>query len=277
MISFCKQDLLNIKSIQSYSSLFNVVQFRIEGLISLLLRLDSIEESSFSYMYSLRHLELHVNSEINNDMSTNLFEVFPNIEELHLRGQFSNINFDGFANLKKLKLSGNLLNSFNFDIFKNICNQLEEINIDFDNMDDIHIYQLFNGHYFSNLSNLVIRSSRITRLGNLFDQFSMLQSLIVYQCKQLKTIDKNAFSNLKNLRKLALSFNKQLSEIDPKLFSCLVNLEELCLRKNNLRHFDLKIMDKIVNIKAINLYGNSFVNKEEIMDYFKKSIIKFTI
>ena len=255
VIRFCKQDLLNIKAILSFSSLFNVKQVRIECLSSLI------------------SLSLCVKSKINNDSLTKLFTAFPNIEELYLRADFSNISFDSFVNLKKLKFIGNLLEGFNFDVLKNICHQLEELSIRFYNMNNIYIYKLLYGHHFSNLIRLEINSSKITILGKkLFDGFPMLQTLIVNHNTRLKAIEKDAFFNLKKLKRLVLCLNRELSEINPELFSCLANLEELDLNGNKLRHFDLKIMDYIVNIKVIYLNGKRFVNKEEIIDYLKNSI-----
>ena len=189
---------------------------------------------------------------------------------MSLTGQFSNVNLDSFINLKKLELSGYLLNDFNFDLFANICNQLEELNIRFKNMDDEIINKLLYCHYFPNLSVLTIFSSKITRLEkNLFNGFPMLRSLFLCENIQLKTIDKDAFSNMNNLRELLMMFNEKLSELDTELFSRLANLEELHLNDNKLRHFDLKIMDYISNIKKVDLSGNSILNKEEILDHFK--------
>lgn len=56
----------------------------------------------------------------------------------------------------------------------------------------------------------------------------MLQRLKVSHNQELKTIDLNAFSNLKNLKYLHLKKN-QLSELDPELFSGLDNFEMLYL------------------------------------------------
>jgi Leucine-rich repeat (LRR) protein len=42
-----------------------------------------------------------------------------------------------------------------------------------------------------------------------------------------------------------------VSKLDPELFSCLSNLEKLDLEYNNLRSFDLKILEYIVNIKEM--------------------------
>ena len=153
----------------------------------------------------------------------------PNIEELYLYGNFSDINFDIFCNLKKLKLCGDILDGFNFDLFKNICIQLEELSIKFGNMDDESITKLLYGRNFPKISSLSICNSKITRLEKkLFDGFPMLQSLKVSNNTELKTIDKDAFSDLKNLKYLHLKNNK-LSELDPELFSGLVNFEMLYL------------------------------------------------
>ena len=204
----------------------------IEGfssLKSLSLRLVSIEGCSFTNLNSLRNVGLDVKSEINNEMLTKLFEMCPNIEELYLTGDFSNISFDRFFNLKRLKLCGNLLDDFNFDVFKTICFQLEELSIKFKNIDDESIAKLLCGHNFPNLLCLKVSNSKITRLENkLLDGFPILQRLKVSNNTELKTIDLNALSNLKNLKYLHLKKN-QLSELDPELFSGLVNFKKLFL------------------------------------------------
>ena len=252
-------------------------QVRIDGLSSLnslSLKLESIEGSFVSNMYSLQTLCLNVRNSINIDSSIKLFEIFPNIEGLALDGQFSNINLDNFIRLKKLSLCGVLLDDFNFDLFKNIRNQLEELSISFKNMNDETISKLFYGNCFPNIS--FLRISNIKKLEKkMLDGFPMLQSLCVCHNNELKTIDKDTFSNMNNLKELCLSFNR-LRELDPELFLGLRNLEKLKLVTNELTHFDLKILDYIVNIKEINLCGNSIERKfEEISEQFKLLNIKF--
>ena len=111
----------------------------------------------------MKQLALHIESEINNDVLIKLLEICPNIEELYLNGDFSNINLDNFVNLKKLALRGNLLDEFNFDLFKNISNQLEDLEIAFYNMNCEIISKLFYGHNFPNLFSLDISDSKIRR------------------------------------------------------------------------------------------------------------------
>ena len=216
---------------------------------------------------SMKLVELNISSEINNDMLTKLFKICPNVEELFLSARDLNINFYN----KKLSLVGNLFDDFNFDFIKNISNQLEELSIKFENMNDESISKLLCRHNFGKITTFEIGYSKITRLDkNLFDGFQMLHSLDISRNKELKIIEKDAFSNLKNLKKLSLSFN-QLSELDAEIFSCFKNLIELNLRDNNLTHFDLKIMDYIVNIKKIDLENNpKLVNKEEILNRFEQ-------
>ena len=203
---------------------------RIEGLSSLKLlqlRLASIEESSFANMNSLQILRLAVEDEtIDKEILAKLFEICPNIEELDLDGQFSNINFDRFVNLKSLSLNGHLLDDFNFDLFKNICNRLEELWIEIDNLNDESMSKLICNHDFPNLLSFIIRSSEMTRLEKkLFDRFRMLQSLEISNNDELKTIDKDAFSNLNELEELDILDNFQLSKLDPELYSCLEKLQ----------------------------------------------------
>ena len=82
---------------------------------------------------------------------------------------------------------------------------------------------------------------------------------------------------MKALRQLYLVANDQLTELEPDIFSSLVDLEKLILCSSKLRHFDLKIMDYIVNIKELALCHSPVDNKEEISDHFKQLNIDFRI
>ena len=221
---------------------------------------------------------MYVKNEINNDSCTKLFESFSNIEVLSLDGNFSNISFDSFTNLKGLLICGSLLNNFNFDLFKNICNQLEHLKIAFYNIDDENMFKLLNGKNFPYVSKLEINNSKMTRLEKkLFDRFPMLRSLDVNSNNDLKTIDKDAFWNLKKLKYLSISNSDKLSELDSELFSRLENLEKLNLRQNKLTRFDLKIMNYIVKVNEINLENNLIENESELLDYCKQSNVNLKL
>lgn len=246
----------------------------IEGLSSLkslALCLSSLDDgNSFGNQSSVKILNLDIESEINIDSCTKLFETFPNVEELCLEGNFSNINFDRFVNLKKLELCNDILEGFNFDLLKNICGQLEYLSIELDNIGDEEISKLLNGNNFPNVLALKIWVRRISRLEKkLLNGFPMLESL---DMTEIGAIDKDAFSNLKHLKSLSLK-SGDLSELDPQLFSCLSNLEGLYLQDNNLNRFDLKIMNYLANIKDLNLQNNFIRNKRKLRNYCQQAKI----
>ena len=223
----------------------------------------------------MRNLDIDVRSEINHDSSTKLFEIFPNIESLNLHGKFSNINLDRFVNLKKLSIYGLLSNDFNFDLFKNICNQLEYLKIRLNNLNDENISKLLIGHNFLNVLDLEIFNSKIIRLDKkLFDGFPNLQSFYAKYNQALKTIDKDAFSNLNNLKLLGLNFNNQFSYLDPELFSYLKDLEKLDLRYNIFTQIDLKMFNYINKIKEIDVSNHRMDNIGELLKHCQNLNIK---
>ena len=220
---------------------------------------------------SLKHLVIECEF-FNESLSKRIFENLPNIKELELNGVFSDINLNDLVNLEKLKLTGKIFdqnfyfdnlekkffsgqidyNFFNFGLFENLCNQLEELSIDISNIDDEMFSQLFYDQHFSRLKRLHIMNSEITKLEKeIFEGFPMLQYLSITGNKRLREIDTNVFSNLKN------------------------SLKNLDLRCNNLTYFDLKILDKTASIEKINLTGNSIINQDEIMRRVKDSKIHF--
>lgn len=250
----------------------------IEGLLSLKslsLCLSSLDKRNFFGNHSsVKILTLDIESEFNIDSCTKLFELFPNVEELNLEGNFSNINFDQFVNLKKLELCKDILEGFNFDFLKNICYQLEYLGIELDNIGDEEISKILNENTFPNVLTLKIYISRIVRLEKkLLNGFPMLELL---DMKGIGEIDKDAFSNLKNLKCLSLK-NGDLSELDPQLFSCLSNLECLELQDNNLNLFDLKIMNYLAKIKEINLKDNFIRNKRKLRRYCDQAKIELIL
>lgn len=166
-----------------------------------------------------------------------LFDLSPNIEILYLEGNFSYFSLDNLVNLKQLSLAGTIHDDFNLDIFKNSCNQLEELIISLANFDDRTFLQLFNGHQFSNLKNLIFRESYIKRVDKKFiDGFPMIERLWIVLC-DLQMIDENAFSNVKHLYYIDLS-NNRISFIAKNAFSNLKNLKTLNLMSNGLKNLD---------------------------------------
>ena len=100
-------------------------------------------------MPSLRHLDLSFNHyRIDSTIHPELLDYLPNIEYLSLDADLSYFNLDSLVNLKSLSLDGSLGKDFNVGFFKNICNQLEELLIHFNNIDNKFLAKLFYAHQF---------------------------------------------------------------------------------------------------------------------------------
>ena len=103
------------------------VQFNIEGLYSLkTLHLGSKTDKvyfSIKNLPSLTNLSFYIAATINEDIITRLLDQIPHIQRLCLHGNLSYFNLDNLVNLKHLSLDGFIYTSFNFELFKNLCNR----------------------------------------------------------------------------------------------------------------------------------------------------------
>ena len=146
-----------------------------------------------------------------------------------------------------------MYDSFNFEIFKNLCYQLEDIRIRLFKNDEKTLVKLFDNYYFPYLAYLSLQSIYlknfkkeffdrfrfpklkdldITNYKNELETFSNLEQLCFLDLSSnlIECIEKNAFSKLKNLQKLDLSSNK-LKNFDPKR-NGLRESTEFCIRNN---------------------------------------------
>lgn len=137
---------------------------------------------------------------------------------------------------------------------------------------------------------------------NLFKYFPSLKNLTIMD-SEVKTIDKNAFSNLINLELLDLSYNEfsELNEnfsedlmslkhlilndnfiriINSNSFSKLINLKTLKLKNNDLRSVDRQIFARLPNVEIIDLSGNPliFINENAFdnCNSLKKLVLEIT-
>ena len=82
-------------------------------------------------MPSLTRLLFSLPEKIDENIVTGLLDQVSHIQELHLNVNLSYFNLDNLVNLRVLSLSGTIAENFNFELFKNLCNQLEDIRIRF--------------------------------------------------------------------------------------------------------------------------------------------------
>ena len=196
-----------------------------------------------------------INSEVLSKFTSELSDYLPNIETLAINGHFSKLNLDNLINLKNLFLYCYFVNDFNFDLFKNICGHLEKIVMHCNDIDDESLAKLFDGHTFPYLHKLTLSETKITKLEKkLFapHRFPMLQNLIVYENKELRKIDPDAFSNLNNLICLVLQENC-IESIDKSNFSNLTNIEFLVLDGNPIKHVEENVFSDLKSLQHLSL------------------------
>lgn len=233
----------------------------LDGLLALQylhLSLSSVKKLSVRNLPSLKHLVLYAKN-LNKCISTQLFENLSNLRELKIVCDvFSDINLDDLVNLGKLSISGKIDDQFNFELFKIICNNLQELSISLYNISNEQITQLFYGLSFPNLVKLNIEISKITKLEKkMFEGFPRLQSLTIANNEELRKIAKNTFSNLTNLVDLNLSWNC-IDEINKRHFSKLMRLKSLDLKANRIESIEDNIFSNLKKLKKLDLCSNNF-------------------
>ena len=261
-----------------------------------MLNFQSLNQVILKNLFALRTVKLYLETQINSEVLLNYIEYLPNIEGLYLHGDLSYFNLDSLSNLKKLELSGKIMDDFNYHLFDNLCNQLENIDISCSNFDDKCIEKLFYGRKFPYLSTLsIINSSANIKLEKkLFDGLGMLKNLIIFLNENLRIIDTDVFSNLIELQELHLSDTcikfidntlfsnliklkkldlngNQIESIEENSFSNLHNLEYLDLSWNRLTSLSAKSFAGLDNLKELNLNHNKLVNFDlDIFDNIRK-------
>ena len=239
------------------------LKFNIEGLCSLRkLNLESnrrhisiknlplLTNLSLSFPCSDKNFKL-----IDEDFIFSILNQVPHIQELHLEGKLSYFKLDNLVNLKVLSLSGRIDEEFNFELFKNLCKQLESIKISF-YIDEKTLFKLFNRYKFPYLVDLTIESLNIKRLKKEFiNRLSKPKRLNINEC-EIEIIEHDSFLNMQQLTSLNLS-NNRIWHIEKNAFSNLKNLQTLDLSYNNFKKF---------NRNFIGL-GNSVELKIEYKDF----------
>ena len=209
---------------------------------------------SIRNLNSLTYFGLFFPNTIDENITTKLCDQLRNIEQLSLSGDLSYFNLDDFVNLKSLVLKGVINDDFNFQLFKNLCNQLEQLSI-LSYIDNQVLFKLFDGHCFPNLVKLEYEYCSIIIINkSYFNQFPMLRELSMNNCK-IKLIEDDAFLNLKHLVRLDLRENS-LKTLDKRIFTELGNLEQLNLSKNRLEYIEKDIFSNLKNLKSLDLSDN---------------------
>lgn len=190
---------------------------------------------------SLTRLYLTFDGIIDDHIVRELFHQCPNIKELYLEGIISYFNLDDFINLRQLSLSGFIDEKFNFELFKNLSKQLEDLTIGFANIDEQTYFKMFDGYKFPNLVDFTLGRFNMKRVKKEFiNRFPELRRLKISDCN-IEVIERDSFSHLKKLCWLILRRNR-IEFIEKKAFSKLKNLQKLDLTDSGLANFDPKFV-----------------------------------
>ena len=221
------------------------VKLNIEGLQSLKsLRFGTKTADNISMINnlpSLTKLYLNFSGQIDNDKLAIILDQVTQIKELYLEGNFSYLNLDSLVNLRMLELSGTIAENFNFELFKNLCDQLENIKIELNNIDGETFIKLFDGYNFPYLTDFSVKYFNVKRLKKeFFNRFSTLRRLEIHNCN-FEVIERDSLSNLEELCLLDLSDN-QIKYIEKNVFSSLKDLQRVDLNFNNIGYLDRKFI-----------------------------------
>lgn len=238
------------------------------------LRFESFKQLELTKLIELKTVELNHITPINSEALLKLIENLPNIELLHLHGKLSYFNLDSFYNLKCLYLTGTIMDEFNFDLFDNLCNQLEYITISCSNFDDKCLEKLFYGRNFPYLTTLcIVHSSAVIRLEKkFFAGLGNLKKLKISHSKHVQIIDNDVFSNLIQLEELLL-IDTCIRFIDKSLFSNLKNLKRLTICRNRLESIDENCFSNLRRLEYVDLscnrltITNAFVGLDNVKIY----------
>lgn len=169
----------------------------------------------------------------------------------------SYFSFDRLEHLKALSIFGHYKKNFNFGLFDNLCNHLEELLVYICEINNRGFAKLFYGRNFPFLNKLIIKQTSITKIEKkLLDAFPALQVLAITENDRLRIIDQDAFSNSKQLISLNLSNNRIMS-IGRNLFSHLTKLRVLKLSNNRLKSIPKNVLSsQVESLKIIDLSNN---------------------
>jgi Leucine-rich repeat (LRR) protein len=239
-----------------------IEEMKIENLSSLKTidcKFTSVKRISFKNLFALTELNIKLERPVNSEIVEMITNNSPNIELLTLNGSLSNFNLDKLIHLKKLTLYDNLMEDFNYDIFKHICNQLTALTVGCRNISYRMLIKMFNGLNFSNLSQFSISSGNIIKLDKkLFDKCPMLGGLSISMSRYLR-IDGETFSSLKQLTGLTMWCNN-IDSLENKYFSELNNLKYLSLYGNNIKVIRENTFSNLKKLHSLDLSLNMLKN-----------------
>ncbi|CRK94408.1 CLUMA_CG007915, isoform A [Clunio marinus] len=214
------------------------------------------KERTFSGRIDLQTKSLYINKNKNVQyLPDNTSAVFPNLKRYDAEEcsilEVHYFNFIGLSNLEKLDLSGNLIETLEDDVFKDLTSlgTLELSNNKIENINE----RSFNG--LKRLKFLYLAGNKLNKLNN--DTFGQLSSLTHLRLMRnsIKQIEQNSFNGLANLTLLDLTHN-QLQILNHDIFVPLSSVQYLLLENNTINQIDKNAFNGLDKLNVLVLNHN---------------------
>lgn len=244
-----------------------VILINLQVLILNANELQGIAEDQFQQNRKLSEINLSHNKI--QQINGKAFEHLTNLTELNLSYNFIQQFSTEYFVVRKLYLSGNLIEIFY------IFNDIEELDLSDNRLRDLNPRPgvkigrlLTKNNTMSNIAN-ICSITTLTSLDmsgnpigpvidmNTFRNMGQLTNLVLEGC-DLQRIPPNAFSNLKNLRTLNIAYNN-LGQFNIAWVGMMSYIDNLYLDGNGLTQFDFRaIRHKFNNNSELGLSDNNF-------------------
>lgn len=223
-------------------------------LQTLRLKSGSVERISLKSLNALKRMFLYINH-LQTGLQADLCEQIPNIEKLTVKSDSFSFNY--VKEEKSLLISFKRYNAIDFAPIYPISNEIETLRINDSTISNSRTFVSVCRH-FRNVFDLSILNSRIEKINReMFVELSNLRSLSLHYNLNLKTIDYDAFSNLKELTYLSLSYNS-IQSLDKRVFLNLVNLEILNVTENGIKRLNKEIFSNQRNLRQLYLGSSKY-------------------
>lgn len=218
------------------------------------LKSASVERISLKSLDSLKRMFLYINH-LQTSLQADLCEQIPNIEKLTVKSD--SFSFGYVKEEKSLFISFQSFNDIDFAPIYPISNEIETLQITDSTISNSRTFVSVCRH-FRNVLDLSLSNSRIQKINReMFEKLSNLRSLSLHYNRDLKTINYDAFWNLKQLTHLSLAYNS-IRSLDKRVFLNLVNLEILNVTENGIKRLDKEIFSNLRNLRQLYLGSSRY-------------------
>lgn len=210
--------------------------------------LESGKFENFAKYRNIRALTMRTDDIIIDEIPSNIFETFPNIETIQISIGAKNLSNETFIGAKKLlvlNLERNNLESIDRNDFT-LLKTVETLSLSFNKINNI-ADDAFNE--MINLEILSLAGNQLKKITNKTFAGALSLNEIYLKQNQIENIDVESF-NISTLKLIDLEGNK-LKTIDSKIFKCASGLHALFLDNNLLSDLNIDLPNGLQVFSAV--------------------------